>query len=41
VQASLGDWPRDAEGKPTHGVTLEQLDSYWNEAKASGEPSTT
>jgi tetrapyrrole methylase family protein/MazG family protein/ATP diphosphatase len=41
VRDSLGDWPRDAEGKPTRGIALEQLDSYWNEAKALGKPSTT
>ena len=28
-----GDWPRDGDGKPTHGLSLEELDSYWNEAK--------
>jgi tetrapyrrole methylase family protein/MazG family protein/ATP diphosphatase len=28
-----GDWPRDGDGKPTRGLSLEELDSYWNEAK--------
>jgi MazG family protein len=28
-----GDWPRDEDGKPTRGLSLEELDSYWNEAK--------
>ena len=28
-----GDWPRDDDGKPTRGLSLEELDSYWNEAK--------
>jgi MazG family protein len=41
VQASLGDWPRDAEGKPTRGISLEELDSYWDEAKAEGESGAT
>jgi MazG family protein len=40
VRATLGDWPRDAEGQPTRGISLEQLDSYWNEAKASSESSS-
>jgi len=37
VREALGDWPRDAEGQPTRGVSLEQLDGYWNEAKATTE----
>ena len=41
VQQELGDWPRDAEGQPTSGIALEQLDGYWNEAKASPEPGAT
>jgi tetrapyrrole methylase family protein/MazG family protein/ATP diphosphatase len=41
VQQELGDWPRDAEGQPTAGISLEQLDGYWNEAKASPEPEPT
>lgn len=28
-----GDWPRDERGKPTRGLTLEELDLYWEEAK--------
>jgi MazG family protein len=39
VRDALGDWPRDAEGQPTRGISLEQLDGYWNEAKAAGESS--
>lgn len=35
VRGALGDWPRDAEGQPTRGVSLAQLDGYWNEAKAA------
>lgn len=35
VRESGGDWPRDAEGKPTRGIPLETLDAYWEEAKAS------
>jgi tetrapyrrole methylase family protein/MazG family protein/ATP diphosphatase len=37
VRSSVGDWPRDAEGKPTRGIALETLDSYWNEAKTNQE----
>ena len=37
VRSSVGDWPRDAEGKPTRGIALETLDSYWNEAKSNQE----
>ena len=33
VRSTVGDWPRDAEGKPTRGIPLETLDSYWDEAK--------
>ena len=28
-----GDWPRDERGKPTRGLTLDELDLYWEEAK--------
>ncbi len=34
VRERHGDWPRDARGKPTQGLTLEELDGYWDEAKA-------
>jgi MazG family protein len=30
-----GDWPRDAQGKPTRGIPLETLDAYWDEAKSA------
>lgn len=33
VQDAHGDWPRDERGKPTRGLTLEELDLYWEEAK--------
>lgn len=33
VKAVHGDWPRDEDGKPTRGLLLDELDSYWNEAK--------
>lgn len=33
VKAVHGDWPRDERGKPTRGVTLDELDLYWEEAK--------
>jgi MazG family protein len=35
VREHGGDWPRDAEGKPTTGIPLETLDRYWDEAKAA------
>jgi tetrapyrrole methylase family protein/MazG family protein/ATP diphosphatase len=31
-----GDWPRDGDGKPARGLSLDELDSYWNEAKELG-----
>jgi tetrapyrrole methylase family protein/MazG family protein/ATP diphosphatase len=37
VREEHGGWPRDAQGKPTRGVELEQLDAYWNEAKRAAE----
>jgi tetrapyrrole methylase family protein/MazG family protein/ATP diphosphatase len=33
VRDAHGDWPRDERGKPTRGLTLEELDLYWEEAK--------
>jgi tetrapyrrole methylase family protein/MazG family protein/ATP diphosphatase len=35
VQAEHGSWPRDAQGKPSVGISLEQLDAYWNAVKAT------
>lgn len=35
VREHGGDWPQDAEGKPTRGIPLETLDGFWNEAKES------
>jgi MazG family protein len=37
VRQDHGDWPRDAEARPTHGIGLARLDAYWNEAKASSK----
>jgi tetrapyrrole methylase family protein/MazG family protein/ATP diphosphatase len=37
VRSQLGDWPRDAHGKPTRGIPLETLDAYWDEAKSTQE----
>jgi len=37
VRERHGDWPRDAAGKPTTGIGLEELDTYWDEAKASAK----
>jgi tetrapyrrole methylase family protein/MazG family protein/ATP diphosphatase len=34
VKARHGDWPRNAKGKPTTGTSLEELDGYWDQAKA-------
>jgi tetrapyrrole methylase family protein/MazG family protein/ATP diphosphatase len=36
VREVHGGWPRDANGKPTTGLSLETLDGYWNEAKERG-----
>jgi len=40
VRQDHGDWPRDAEARPTQGIGLPQLDSYWNEAKAAAKTET-
>jgi tetrapyrrole methylase family protein/MazG family protein/ATP diphosphatase len=37
VKEKHGGWPRNAEGKPTAGLSLAVLDSYWDEAKRSGQ----
>lgn len=34
VKAKHGDWPRSAKGKPTTGISLDELDGYWEQAKA-------
>lgn len=34
VKDRHGDWPRSAKGKPTTGIGLEELDGYWEQAKA-------
>jgi uncharacterized protein YabN with tetrapyrrole methylase and pyrophosphatase domain len=34
VKAQHGDWPRDSKGKATTGIGLEELDGYWEQAKA-------
>lgn len=33
VRERHGDWPRDARGKPARGLSLDELDGYWDEAK--------
>lgn len=33
VHEKHGGWPADLEGKPGKGITLEEMDSYWEEAK--------
>jgi tetrapyrrole methylase family protein/MazG family protein/ATP diphosphatase len=34
-----GDWPRDARGKPSAGLSLHELDGYWEQSKrAEREP---
>lgn len=33
VQEARGGWPKGADGKPTRGVRLDELDGYWEEAK--------
>jgi MazG family protein len=37
VKERHGGWPRDAQGKPTTGLKLEELDGYWDEAKRGQE----
>jgi tetrapyrrole methylase family protein/MazG family protein/ATP diphosphatase len=37
VKEEHGGWPRNAQGKPTAGLSLEQLDTYWDEAKRAGK----
>lgn len=34
VKEEHGDWPRGEDGKPTKGLSLKELDGYWDEAKA-------
>jgi len=34
VREVHGDWPRNDKGKPTQGLSLEELDAYWEEAKS-------
>lgn len=34
VQQHQGGWPRDARGKPGPGIGLQQLEQYWEAAKA-------
>lgn len=41
VRENGGDWPRDKEGKATSGIPLEELDAYWDEAKALGKQPTS
>jgi MazG family protein len=36
VQECDGGFPRDQDGKPTRGLSLDKLDGYWNEAKERG-----
>jgi MazG family protein len=36
VNERHGGFPRDKDGKPTGGLSLETLDNYWNEAKEKG-----
>jgi len=33
VRARHGGWPTSPSGRPTRGVSLEELDGYWEEAK--------
>jgi tetrapyrrole methylase family protein/MazG family protein/ATP diphosphatase len=37
VRDTHGDWPREQDGKPHAGIPLDELDGYWNEAKAEGK----
>lgn len=35
VKENHGDWPRDERMKPTSGLSLDELDGYWEQAKAA------
>ena len=37
VKERHGGWPRGADGKPTEGLSLAELDGYWDEAKRGGK----
>ena len=37
VKEKHGDWPRDQDGKATKGLSLAELDGYWDEAKERGQ----
>jgi tetrapyrrole methylase family protein/MazG family protein/ATP diphosphatase len=37
VKERHGGWPEGPEGKPGQGITLEEMDGYWEEAKAKGK----
>ncbi len=34
-----GGFPKGGDGKPTSGISLDELDAYWNEAKTSADRS--
>lgn len=36
-----GGWPKDDAGKPTRGISLDELDGYWEEAKRVEESERT
>jgi len=36
VKEQHGGWPRGVDGKPTAGLSLAELDRYWDEAKRKG-----
>lgn len=38
VRQQHGGWPRGADGKPARGLSLEELDGYWEEAKRGDRP---
>lgn len=41
VLSTRGDWPRDARGKPTTGISLQELDAHWNASKTVGSKAET
>lgn len=41
VKEAHGGWPADGEGKPGRGVTLQEMDDYWGEAKRQTKSVTT
>ncbi len=39
VKEKYGAWPADADGRAGKGVSLEEMDGYWEEAKSLAKTS--